>query len=499
MGKGRQEWMNTSLLCTKSAWIAKAAPWLASVALATAGVVYGARPAISPAEFCGAPQASHASDTANVTDVTLWAEARMRTCWATYLAAVAAPLVTDHAIRAEVQPLVMDDVPAWNMMRDAAAHGRAPDIMHVDIPTLVEFLRAGYLVPLENCVRTHSEFRNIRADAWATVRMDGHTWGVPMDARADALYFNKVALRRLGWSDARIAALPNMIRDGAWTFDDLRATAREAIQRGIVTPGFGFWPFKGKDGQLYTFYLVQGARAYNPASGKIIINRRALADAFGLRRALLREGVTATFFLGENNQGWTRNVAERDAVLGGRVLFWTAAETEWGNLLAKIPGANAARRLDKRMGVALIPAARPGLAASAAGTFVRMGTAYALTSGAANGGRRRQADACALLAKMSLPAINDLHTSVNGSASVMTAGVPSLTDAQHGYDMHALHDRAWPMPWQAPVTAQMWSHYSGTFWNFTSQSEVDNESNASLAARMVAQLRALLGDQVIVE
>jgi len=488
--------------CDRRRTLAAAFPWVISAVLIVAGLGYSARPAISMAEFCDlqpkqlAPRP--ATGPTHVTTVTVWADARVRTCWLTYMAVAAAPLVTNHAIQVEATPLVMEDTTAWQLMREAAAHGRAPDIVHIDVNALNDFMRAGYLIPLDSCIASHPEFTNIRPDVWRPAIFSGHVWGVPTEADVTALYFNKVALRKLGWSEARIEALPQHIQDGEWTFDDLRATAGEAIAKHIIAPGFGIWPIRAKDAQLYTLYLMGGGRAYDPVAGKPVINQRRLAEAIGLRRAMFRERLTAPFFEGVIGPVWNRNVARRDAFIGGRVLFFLDDATEWGNLLAKLPGASATRFLDELMGVALIPIAKQGQAARA-GSFVSFNWFYALTSDTASSGRHHQAEACALLAKMTLPVLNDLHTSVNGSASVMTARSPSVPAARHGYDMGAMIDHAWPMPVQPPITGQTWAAYSGAFLETADHSEADTDSDSVLAGRMVDKLRQSLGDEVIVE
>ncbi len=121
-------------------------------------------------------------------------------------------------------------------------------------------VKAGHIVPLDTCIKENPEFRNIRPEAMNSATYDGHIWAVPMDAGVFTLFYNKAALRKLGWDETRIDALPTDIKAGRFSFDDLRATAKEAIRQGIVEPGFGYWPSLDRSMSFLTLYSAVGGR-----------------------------------------------------------------------------------------------------------------------------------------------------------------------------------------------------------------------------------------------
>jgi len=73
------------------------------------------------------------------------------------------------------------------------------------------------------------------------------------------MFYSKTKLKALGWSDADIAALPDRIKTGDFTLDDLIATAKEAVDKGIVEKGFGYWHRNSKGGDFIQYYAAYGA------------------------------------------------------------------------------------------------------------------------------------------------------------------------------------------------------------------------------------------------
>ncbi|MBE9593034.1 MAG: extracellular solute-binding protein, partial [Proteobacteria bacterium] len=93
---------------------------------------------------------------------------------------------------------------------------------------------------------------------WDCTKYKGETWGVPQDAEARPLYWNKTLLKKLGWSDGDIAALPGKIEKGEFTLYDMLETAKQAVDKGVVEPGNGFWT-RPKNGPDFTpFYYAFG-------------------------------------------------------------------------------------------------------------------------------------------------------------------------------------------------------------------------------------------------
>jgi len=97
-------------------------------------------------------------------------------------------------------------------------------ISHSDIAMMAE---GGYILALNDLIK-NSEFGKYVEDIypvlWDAAKWKGKTYAVPQDTEARPLYFRKDILKKLGWSDEEIeAALPERIRKGEFTLDDMTA------------------------------------------------------------------------------------------------------------------------------------------------------------------------------------------------------------------------------------------------------------------------------------
>lgn len=201
--------------------------------------------------------------------------------------------------------------------------GQAPDIVqttHVDIGSYAE---GGYIVPLDEYLARYPTFQSVVPALWQAVTYKGRRWGVPQDTEARPLYFNKVLLAKLGWSSSQIQDLPQAIREGRFTWQDLIRVGQEAVQKGVVRPGYAYWhrPVNGPD--FYQFYYACGGITQSPETGRLVIDRSALQCTYSLLAQLVQSGVTTRNLLGMTWDNW------HNAVSSGQVLFASAGTWTW--------------------------------------------------------------------------------------------------------------------------------------------------------------------------
>src|SRR3977135_881249 len=83
--------------------------------------------------------------------------------------------------------------PLGAALKTALPAGKGPDIFYVE-PDQVEYITAGYVVPLDDLVN----WNNIEPWARKVWIRDGKTYGVPQEAYTVELYYNKDMLKQLG-------------------------------------------------------------------------------------------------------------------------------------------------------------------------------------------------------------------------------------------------------------------------------------------------------------
>jgi len=294
-----------------------------------------------------------------------------------------------------------DVVRSYTMAADA---GEAPDIILGGHEHIAVYATAGYIIPLADSVsairRMYPEFNDIIVNLWDSAQLRGKVWGIPQDVEARPFYFNIPKLRELGWSDAEIQDLPDKIRNGEFSLDDMIATAKEAISKGVIDPGNGYWhrPKRGPD--FYQYYFSYGGQFYDAASDKLVIVEDALEDWYAFQRRIVDEGITPENFIGTDWRIW------HDAVSHGEVLFWNGGSWQWGEwagvYLADLGGQDY---LFDNVGYALQPAGERG---DNGGTLSHP-TVYMVTSEEASGNEDR--DLCIrLIAKATTTELNTKYS-----------------------------------------------------------------------------------------
>lgn len=204
--------------------------------------------------------------------------------------------------------------------------GDAPDIVQGSHPLSATWAAAGFIISLDEMIPRYKQFADIVPSLWDAVKFRGKIWGIPQDTEARPLYFNKALLKRLGWSDQQIADLPGRIARGDFTWDDVMATARDAVQKNVVERGKGYYHRPRNGPGFLQWYRSFGGRDFDAASGKLIFNKDAALRYFRWLRTAVDQGVLERDRL---NNDWNRFF---QPVSDGKVLFFSGGTWNWAEL-----------------------------------------------------------------------------------------------------------------------------------------------------------------------
>ena len=170
-----------------------------------------------------------------------------------------------------IEVVTIQDDPDWGDYKTefelASEAGEAPDIIVSGHEHIGDWATAGIIVDITDELGNYSEFDDVIESLWTSTELNGRRWGVPQDAEARPMYYSKILLAELGWSDEDIESLDERVAAGEYTFQDMLDTAAEAVAAGIVEPGNGWWhrPSNGPD-FLYYYYGAGGAVATDGAA-----------------------------------------------------------------------------------------------------------------------------------------------------------------------------------------------------------------------------------------
>jgi inositol-phosphate transport system substrate-binding protein len=205
----------------------------------------------------------------------------------------------------------------------AAAAGKAPDIVVIGHENAAPYAEAGYIVPLDAYIKKYPEYTRIIDALWSSVTYSGKRWAVPLEAEARPMFWDTNKLAQLGWSKAKIAALPDQIEKGQWTLDDLVHTARLAIDKGVVPKQYAYWhrPQPGSD--FIQYYIAYGGRIFDNEQKKLVVTRDALVKWYQFQRTTVTEELVPANFIGTTWDEWHGTVAN------DKVLFWNGGIWMW--------------------------------------------------------------------------------------------------------------------------------------------------------------------------
>ncbi len=200
--------------------------------------------------------------------------------------------------------------------------GKAADIVCSGHEHIGDWGPAGYLVDISGMLGDYPEFDDVIDALWASTEWDGKRWGVPQDAEARPLYYNKTLLAELGWSDADIESLPDRIMSGEFTWEDMFDTAEEAVEAGIVKEGNGWWHRPKNGGDFLYYYFTAGGEIVGEGDALIFDKAAALKVYEELYDAVDRGILSDTRLDGDWtgwHTGWTN----------GEVLFLFGGSWNW--------------------------------------------------------------------------------------------------------------------------------------------------------------------------
>jgi inositol-phosphate transport system substrate-binding protein len=281
----------------------------------------------------------------------------------------------------------------------AADSGQAPDIILSGHEDIAPWAKAGYIIPLDDMIDANQDtYKDIFPELWKSVTWDGKRWGIPQDTEARPLFYNKKLLADLGWSQEEIDSLPDRIKNGEFTLDDMIATAKEAVDKGVVKKGYGYWHRTTKGSDFYQYYFAYGG-ALADENNTLLFDKAAAEKWFTFQRRVVEEGITPEKYIGTEGKIW------HETVTSGQVLFFNGGVwnfADWAKNYVKDKGGED--YLYSFVGWALQPTGIKGQP----GVTLSHPLVYMVTSEKASGEQQQQ-DAFKVITAATTPELNDLH------------------------------------------------------------------------------------------
>jgi len=362
----------------------------------------------------------------------------------------------------------------------AAEAGTAPNIVvtsHLDIAPWSE---AGYIVPVEDYLDLdYWPLNNIYENLMAVAAFDDVQWGLPQDAESRPFFFWKETMRGIGYSDADIAALPAMVESGEYTLANVLTDAKKAVEAGLVEEGYGFYPRVSNGPDYAQFYQSFGGELQDPETGKLVLDKTAMEAMYQFFVDAVAAGVTRKNHIGTDWSQWYNEVAN------GKAAMWHGGTWHYG----RYTGTEGNTDFFGTIEFSLIPA---GNANGRANTITHP-LVYLVTNQETD---RAEEIASQLIKIASEPRINSLH-------AIKSAHL-GIAKEQSNIELYA-NNR-----WASVATERLldaanaqpnhvqYGAFSEALWKGLEASWTGIKTPAEAIAEVEAELKATLGDELII-
>ncbi|MCP1136206.1 extracellular solute-binding protein [Paenibacillus polysaccharolyticus] len=226
---------------------------------------------------------------------------------------------------------------------------KEPDIYVNGHDELSWLAKGNYILPL-NELKDSTAFQDMYPNLWNSVTWKGNIWGIPQDTEARPIFYRKDLLKKMGWSDEEIKSLPEKVKNGEFTLDDMTRVGKEAQAAGIAKIGVLHRPTSGPD--FHMMAMNFGATLYDPNKDQLIFDKPAILKTLTYLNDLaqVEKVMPASITSMEFKNVWTM-------LKEGNVLFYYGGIWNVNSLMQN--GMTKEEVLDK-FGFTLIPAAEKG-------------------------------------------------------------------------------------------------------------------------------------------
>ncbi|MGP7817379.1 sugar ABC transporter substrate-binding protein [Niallia sp. 01092] len=232
---------------------------------------------------------------------------------------------------------------------------KEPDIYATGHENLGWLADGNYILPLDD-LKKSKEYKDVFPTLWKAVSYKDKVWGALQDTEARPVFYNKDILKELGWSEEQINKLPEMVKKGEFTLEDMTKTAEEAEKKGLVENGIGHRPVDGPDFQYIAYNF--GGKVYDEKDNKIVFDKEAVSKQLNYYDELAQKKL-----LPENLTTMEWNNVHK-LIVNGKILFyyggiWNVFNWSQDNFHEQL-GKVDAKWSNEHFGMMLIPAAEKG-------------------------------------------------------------------------------------------------------------------------------------------
>ncbi|OCP15653.1 extracellular solute-binding protein [Ensifer sp. LC163] len=392
-------------------------------------------------------------------------------------------LEREAAIRGEELNITVQKTPysGWEEFKQAltlaAEAKKAPNIVATGHEDIGPWAQAGLIVPVENYIDLDGwPISDIYPNLMNVASFNGTVYGIPQDAESRPFFFWRPHMKAIGYTDADLDALPAKVEKGEYTLKNVLEDAKKMQDKGLVQPGYGFYPRTNNGPDYWQFYTSFGGLMED--DGELVFDKAAMKRAYQYFADLVAAGVTKKNHIGMPGDQWWKEVAT------GKAGIWHGGTWHY----ARLVNQEGLKDFFDNVQFTLIPAGEGGKA----NTLTHPLT-YLLMAGHDEATTQIAAD---LVKIASEPRINALH-------AIKSAHL-GISQAETKVDLYA-SDR-----WASEATERLLPHANampnnaefGKYWTIMWKNLEASWTGAKTVDAAVSdaetELKATLGDAIVI-
>ena len=390
----------------------------------------------------------------------------------------------EAAIRGEELSITIEGKPydGWEEFKQgvtlSAESGTAPNIVVTSHTDIAPWAQAGLIVAAEDYVDLDSwPLNDLYGNLIDIASYNGIVYGIPQDAESRPFFFWKDHMRGIGYSDADIEALPGKVEAGEYTLQNVLEDAKKIQDAGLVEAGYGFYPRVSNGPDYWQFYLSFGGTIEE--DGKLVFDRSAMSDFYQFFVDAVEAGVTRKNHIGTPWDQWYGEVAS------GKAGLWHGGTWHY----ARYTGREGLDDFFGNIQFTLIPAGGDGGRANT----ITHPLMYLITD---QGDEDLEALAAELVTIASEPRINTLHAIKSAHLGIARSqsSVPLYADDRWASEAT---DRLLPHATAQPNNVNF-GQYVGIMWSGLEAAWTGQKTVADAIADAETELRATLGDSIVI-
>ncbi|WP_248930225.1 ABC transporter substrate-binding protein [Paenibacillus hamazuiensis] len=259
----------------------------------------------------------------------------------------------DSKYRLKVNPVLKpDDLNQYIIF--SSKSGKAPDIAEIGYSNIGWLAEGNYVMQMDD-MKNQDVFKNLMPGYWNAVTWDKHIWGVIQDTEARMVFFYKPHLKKLGWTDEQIAALPKKVENGEFTMQDMADVAKQAVDQKLVKHGF---LHNTGPRDVAAFYVNNGVQMYDEDKKQYVFDKANVVETFKEVKQLVDSGLLPDSMMTYSEKDRLKEIVNGTALFVGGGI-WEEARFKQNGYHNELGNVNS-EWIQQNLGVILLPPSKKG-------------------------------------------------------------------------------------------------------------------------------------------